>query len=173
MPMNNFSTWLTLLMLAIFTSMVAIASQYPEGAAFMPFVVGIPGIGLCLLQLALDYKRAAGHATYRFRTAPKAGKPEDLAAEEPEFGPKTVKQEIVLWGYFLGFIAGILLFGFYVAMPVMLVTFLRREAATSMRFAFLLGGGATIVLYLMFGVLLRITLHPGFFTPVIMKALGL
>src|SRR5690348_11500383 len=113
-PMNTFSTWLTVLMLAIFTAMVAIAMDFPEGAALMPLVVGIPGIALCLLQLALDYKRAAGLSTYRFRTAPKAGKPEDFVAEEPEFGPKTVKQEVVVWTYFIAFIAGVLLFGFYV-----------------------------------------------------------
>lgn len=171
--MNTFSTWVTLLMLAIFTTMVAIATQYPEGAALMPFLVGIPGIGLCLLQLALDYKRATGFSTYRFRSAPKAGKPEEYAVEEPEFGPQTVKREFLLWGYFLGFIAGILLFGFYVAIPIMTVAFLRREAQASTRFALLLGGGATLVLFLMFGVLLQIRLYPGVITPVILKALGL
>jgi hypothetical protein len=171
--MNTFSTWLTLVMLAIFTTMVGIATQYPQDAALMPYVVGIPGIGLCLLQLALDYKRAAGLSTYRFRSAPKAGKPEELATDEPEFGPQTVKREFLLWFYVLAFIGGILLFGFYVAMPVMLVTFLRREAGASTRFALLLGGGATLVLYLMFGALLQIRLHPGFLTPVILKAIGL
>lgn len=171
--MNSFSTWLTLLMLAIFSTMVLLATQYPEGAAMMPYVVGIPGIGLCLLQLALDYKRAAGLSTYRFRTAPKAGKPDDIVAEEPEFGPKTAKREVLLWLYFLSFIAGVLLFGFYAAVPVMLITFLRREAGASTRLALLLGGGATIFLFLMFSVLLHIRLHPGFITPMILKALGL
>lgn len=171
--MNTFSTWLTLLMLAIFTTMVAVAMGFPEGAALMPLIVGIPGIGLCLLQLALDYKRSAGLSTYHFRAAPKAGKPEDFVAEEPEFGPHTVKRELVVWGYFLAFIAGILLFGFYIAVPVMLVTFLRREAGASTRFALLMGGGATIVLFLMFSMLLQIRLHPGFVTPVVLKALGL
>lgn len=171
--MNTFSTWLTFLMLAIFTTMVAMATDFPEGAALMPFVVGIPGIALCLLQLALDYKRAAGLTTYRFRTAPKAGKPEDIVAEEPEFGPNTVRQEAVVWGYFLAFIAGVLLFGFYVSIPVMLVTFLRREAGASTRFALLLGGGATLALFLMFSVLLQIRLHAGFITPAILKTVGL
>lgn len=171
--MNTFSTWLTLLMLVIFTTMVAMATDFPEGAALMPFVVGIPGIGLCLLQLALDYKRAAGLSTYRFRTAPKAGKPEDMAVEEPEFGPRTVKRELVIWGYFLSFIAGILVFGFYAAVPVMLTTFLRREAQTSMRLALLMGVGTTMVMYLMFGMLLHIRLHLGFVTPAILKAVGL
>ncbi len=56
--MNNFSTWLTAIMLLIFATMVGIATQYPADARFMPFVVGIPGIALCLLQLALDAVRA-------------------------------------------------------------------------------------------------------------------
>ena len=55
-------------------------------------------------------------------------------------------------GYFVGFIAAVLVFGFYVSVPVMLVSFLRRQAEASWRFALLLGGGGDAVLYLMFGV---------------------
>ncbi|HTN98720.1 MAG TPA: tripartite tricarboxylate transporter TctB family protein [Nordella sp.] len=171
--MNNFSTWLTLVMLAIFTTMVAIAAQYPEGAALMPYVVGIPGIGLCLLQLALDYRRATGMSSQRFRLAPKAGKPEGLPLEEPELGPQTAKREALIWFYFIAFIAGILLFGFYVAVPVLLITFLRREADTSVRFAFLLGGGGAIMMFLIFGMLLHLRLYPGYISPAILRVLGL
>ena len=35
---------MTFVMLAIFVVMVGIATTYPEGARFMPFVVGIPAI---------------------------------------------------------------------------------------------------------------------------------
>jgi len=45
---------MTLVMLTIFTAFVFIASGYPANARFMPFVVGIPAIGLCILQLVLD-----------------------------------------------------------------------------------------------------------------------
>ena len=47
---------MTLVMLTIFTVMVGVASPYPGDARFMPFVVGIPAIGLCLLQLFLDWR---------------------------------------------------------------------------------------------------------------------
>ena len=51
---------MTILMLTIFVVMVGISSTYPEGARFMTFVVGIPAIAICLLQLALDlYRRRA------------------------------------------------------------------------------------------------------------------
>ena len=75
--------------------------------------------------------------------------------------------------YFVAFITAVLGFGFYASVPVMLVTFLRREAEASWRFALLLGGGATFVMYGMFGMLLGIRLHPGFVTPVILRALSL
>jgi len=177
--MNNFSTWLTALMLVIFSTMLVIAFQYPPGARMMPFVIGVPGALLCVLQLVLD-ARSSATAGYRFKAAPKAGKRtiEDemaaaaAAAEAPEFGPQTVGKELTMWTYFVTFIAGILLFGFYIAVPVMLVTFLRREAEASWGRALGLGLGGTLILYLMFGALLKIRLHPGFITPTLMGALG-
>jgi hypothetical protein len=173
--LNNFSTWLTAVMLLIFSTMVAIATQYPVDARFMPFVVGIPGIVLCLLQLGLDAVRAYdGYFVSHFRTAPKAGKPaETLEAELPEFGPHTAKSELRMWTYVVCFIAAVLGFGFYVSMPIMLITFLRREAEASWRSALLLGIGGSAVLYLMFGVLLQIRLHPGFLTPLILHKFGM
>jgi hypothetical protein len=173
---NTFSTWLTVFMLALFTVMVGIAFGFPEGARFMPLIVGIPAIALCLLQLAIDAAHAPGwrFATYRFRPAPKAGTPpEEAAAGGDEFGPETVPAELAMFGYFLAFIAGVLLFGFYVSVPVMLVTFLRRRAGASARLALTLGAAMTVVMYVMFGLVLRITLHPGFLTPAILNALGL
>jgi hypothetical protein len=173
--MNSFSTWLTWVMLAIFSTMVGIATQWQEGARFMPFVVGIPGIALCALQLALDAMRAYDGQLLRiFQTAPKAGKPaETVAAEEPEFGPHTVKRELRMWSYVVGFVAGIVAVGFYVSVPLMLITFLRREAESTWRSALLLGVGATAVLYLVFGIVLQIRLHAGFLTPLILRGLGM
>ena len=172
--MNSFSTWLTWIMLAIFSTMVGIATQYPADARFMPFVVGIPGIALCVLQLALDAARAYdGRLVRIFQTAPKAGKPvEAVDADEPDFGRHTAKRELRMWCYVVAFVAGILTFGFYVSIPIMLVTFLRREAESSWRSALLLGIGGTAVLYFMFGFVLQIRLHPGFLTPLILRSLG-
>jgi hypothetical protein len=173
--MNSFSTWLTWIMLAIFSTMVGIATQYPEGARFMPFVVGIPGIALCVLQLGLDAVRAYdGQLTRLFQTAPKAGKPvETVGTEQPEFGPHTAKRELRMWGYVVAFVAGILAVGFYVSVPILLVTFVRREAESSWRSALLLGIGGTAVLYFVFGFVLQIRLHSGFLTPLVLRGLGI
>jgi hypothetical protein len=126
------------------------------------------------VQLALDAARAYDGPFWRhFQTAPKAGKPVDIAEELPEFGGHTAKRELRMWGYFVAFIAGLLGFGYYVSIPVMLVTFLRREAEASWRTALLLGIGATIVLYLMFGLALQIQLYPGYLSTVILRGAGL
>ena len=39
--------------------------------------------------------------------------------------PEVVRKEMIVWGYFLGLIGGILLFGFYITVPIFLVAFLR------------------------------------------------
>jgi hypothetical protein len=154
--------------------MVAISMTYPEGARFMPLIVGIPGMALCALQLFLDWSRSSGggFGGYRFRMAPKAGKVVE-PGEEEEFGPHTVRAELTMIGYFVGFIGGLLLFGFYLSVPIMLVTYLRRVAEASWRFALTLAAVTTLVMYLMFGALLHIELHTGYLTRMVLRAVGL
>jgi hypothetical protein len=178
---------MTLLMLAIFVAMLAVATQYPPEARFMPFVVGLPAVALLLLQLVLD-------ARARRRAAADIGKRSDLeetedqvarmvghsmnfealqsAPAEPELSPdETVHRELVMWGYFLGFIGGILLFGFWIAIPVFLVAFLRFQAKATWRIALMLGLGATIVLFLVFERGLKVQVHRGFVTQYVLDRL--
>ncbi|THK36592.1 hypothetical protein EHS39_19150 [Ensifer sp. MPMI2T] len=168
----SFSTWLTIVMLTFFIVMVGLSMEFPAKARFMPLIVGLPAIALCLLQLGIDLMPASRSA---FHGAPRAGLAQQTGPEPelPEFGPHTVSQELLMWTYFVAFIAGILAFGFYVSVPVLLLTFLRREAEASWRFAFSLAAAATLVLYLMFGALLQIQLHPGFVTPWMVQAIGI
>jgi hypothetical protein len=55
----------TMVMLAIFTGMTLMAFGFPDKAAFTPLLVGVPGVFLCLAQLAIDLMgraRLAGSA---------------------------------------------------------------------------------------------------------------
>ncbi|MDK1492618.1 tripartite tricarboxylate transporter TctB family protein [Sinorhizobium sp. 7-81] len=168
----SFSTWLTIVMLAFFIVMVGLSMEFPAKARFMPLIVGLPAIALCLVQLGIDLMPSSRSA---FHSAPRAGvaHPAGPDPELPEFGVHTVSQELLMWTYFVAFVAGILVFGFYASVPVLLVTFLRREAEASWRFALSLAAVATLVLYLMFGALLHIQLHPGFLTPWLVQAIGI
>lgn len=177
---------MTLVMLGIFLVMVGIATRYPAEARFMPFVVGIPPILLCLLQLVLDARerrraapepkvsdleeaqdkvsRMVGHHV-EFDVAALPGATETLSPDEK------VRRELVLWGYFLGFVAGILLFGFWVAIPLFLVSFLRFQAKARWRTALLLGIGASVALFLVFERGLKVQVHRGFVTTLVLDYL--
>ena len=139
---------MTVVMLSVFVAMVGIASQYPPDARFMPFIVGIPAIALCLLQLGLDFRDSLRSKT----PAPEA------------HGERTVRREMIMGGYFIGLVGGLLLFGFLLAIPVFVVFFLRHWAHTSWRFALGLTAAASVVLYTVFVQGLGIVLHPGFVT---------
>ena len=182
---------MTLALLAIFVVMVAIASGYPAGARFMTFVVGLPAIALCLLQLTLD-------ARERHRTAePERGPSElevaqqqvaqkvghavqfdvtaaSIADEGAALDPRTkLRRELVAWAYFLALIGGILLFGFHIAIPVFLFAFLRFQAGAKWTTTLLLTVIASAAIYIAFDRVLRVSLHPGFLADQINLLLGI
>ena len=187
--MKYSNSFMTVVMLALFVALVGLASGYPPGARFMPFVVGIPAIVLCLLQLALDAReRRRGEAEVSDTRSAKekaeekvsrmVGRRVDfqishefMAGAGSGIPPEEmVRRETVLWGYFLGFIAGIILFGFWAAIPVFLVAFLRFQAKSSWLFSLGLGIGASLLMSFVFERLFRVVLHTGFITD---YALGL
>lgn len=173
---------MTLVMLTIFVVLVVVATSYPANARFMPFVVGLPAIGLCLLQLLLDLRERRRVAIADPRTTFKkaeetvarisgrhvefeiAQEPPAIVEADPLPEGDTVRRELVIWGYFLGFIGGILLFGFWVAIPVFLVTFLRFQAKLSWRSSLIFGLAASLAFFLIFERGLGVSLHPGFVT---------
>jgi hypothetical protein len=150
----------------------------------MPFVVGIPAIGLCLLQIALDARRRTPRAEPAdlrgsFAVAEEsvsrmAGQKVEFdvarqelpaAGPEPDLSPREiVRRELALWAWFLGFVAGVLLFGFWISIPVFLIAFLRVQAKAGWRFTLLLGVAASVILFLAFEKAFRIEVHPGFLT---------
>jgi hypothetical protein len=187
--MKSIPAPMTLTMLVIFIVMVGVASTYPAEARFMPFIVGIPAIALCLLQLALDLHRRRAPAVDNTEDPLKQAEDQvariagrrvqfDMPSENAMFTETTldervrVRREIIVWGYFLGLIAGILLLGFRIAIPVFLVTFLRFQAGTRWRSALLYGGLGALVMYLLFEKVLRVSLHTGFLTDLIVSRLG-
>jgi hypothetical protein len=72
------------------------------------------------------------------------------------------RREIVMWGCFLGLIAGILVFGFWISVPVFILAFLRFYAQRSWGFSLLLTAVGTTIFYCAFVLGLRAVLHEGF-----------
>ena len=181
------NSFMTLLMLLVFTGMVIVASRYPAGARFMPYVLGFPAIALCLLQLFLDARerhltksnvkteleiaeeqasRVVGHAVH-FDVG------NTLVGEEGLDPREQIRREMIAWGYFLALIIGIILFGFHIAVPVFLVVFLRYRAMASWRMTLGLTAISTIILFFAFEHLLHIPLHTGFITDAVKDMLGI
>lgn len=175
---------MSLVMLAIFAVMVGIALQYPPQARFMPLVVGLPAIALCLLQIFLEFRdrrRSRVEAPAESRSGfERAGEEVervlghkidlDVAHETlqivqsdlPEAGE--TRRELLLWGCFVGLVASLIVFGFWPTIPVFLAAFVRFYAKESWRFAIGLSAVATAVLFLVFHKGLAIILHGGFVT---------
>jgi hypothetical protein len=187
--MKSIPAPMTLTMLAIFTVMVGVAATYPPAARFMPFTIGIPAIALCLVQLALDFYRQrhpeaeeSGDALREAedKVARIAGRRVqfDMPSENAMFTDSAfdervkVRREIIVWGYFLALIAGILLFGFRITVPVFLIAFLRFQAGTSWRNALAYGGLGALAMYVLFEKVLKVSLHTGFLTDFFVARLG-
>jgi hypothetical protein len=180
------NSFMTVFMLMIFVGMVVMASRYPPGARFMPFVLGFPAIALCVLQLFLDARERRLAVTDTRTEAEKVeeqvlravGKPihfdvGDILLPQTGLDPgEQLRRELIAWGYFLALIAGIILFGFHIAVPIFLVLFLRRRAQASWLMTFTLSAIATFVLFFAFGQVLRISLHRGFITEAVMDLIS-
>lgn len=183
--------FMNLVMLAIFAVMVGMATQYPPQARFMPFVVGIPGLVMCLIQLVLEIRNARGGATDK-----EDGKSEMRKAEaevtritgrkmdfrEAEGAAAMVvedsregrgRREVIMWASFLALIAGILLFGFWISAPLFILMFLRFYAGRTWRFSLLLTVIATTIFYCAFVLGLKVILHAGFIVEAIKEHFGM
>lgn len=177
------SVFMGCVLLAIFVTMVAIAASYPAGARFQPFVIGIPAIALCILQIVLDIvqrkRQAAGSgdggnefaraeaeiskATGRkveFEVARQEMPKEESLPEESELG-----REILVWLFFLGFIAAVIGLGFWIAIPVFIFGFLVVMSPVGTPRALILAAIGTAIFYSLFELVLRVKVFEGFYGP--------
>ena len=181
--MNSGKLCMSAVMLSIFVVMVGIATQYPPQARFMPLVIGIPGIVLCAIQLFIEFRaRRLSKGAEPIDTRSEFKKAQDEAARiighkiDFEVSPEHLqvqsalpkagetKREIILSASFIGLVASLILFGFWLTIPVFLAVFLRYYADESWRFSLALSAVATTLLFLIFAKGLKVVLHSGFIT---------
>ena len=175
---------MTVFMLAVFSIMVVIAFSYPEGARLMPLTVGIPGILLCCLQIALDFRKKVGVQDEEKDEIHEAElKAAKLVGHNVEFGhaavidaPKDQKEEarreLITWGYFLGFLSGVLLFGFWASIPIFLLSFLKERAGATWTKSITLTCIASVAFYFIFAKGLGVSLYTGLLTGLILDRIA-
>lgn len=90
------------IMFAIFLVMVGLSFTYEPDARFLPLVIGIPGLLLAAAQFAIEIKTPS----------------------EKSPAPAEVSAEWAMFGWFVLFAGGIVLFGFPYAGPVLVAAYL-------------------------------------------------
>lgn len=133
-------------MLSIFAVMVAMSAGYPAQSRFLPLIVGIPGILLCLAQLTIDIRR-----------------PRD-ADESLYEGRMLLRREVALFAWLTCFVGTVLLFGFLAATPVMIFAFLRFSERESLRLSAILAIASVSGLYVIFDLIMELPLLEGVVT---------
>lgn len=133
-------------MLAIFAGMVLMATAYPPDSRFLPFVIGIPGTALCVVQLAIEIAAARREAGQRLNVESRA----------------VLRRAAILFGWLVLFLAAILLLGFLYAMPLVLFAFLHLDQREPVSLSLALAAGGTFGLWLIFDIVLELPLHDGF-----------
>jgi hypothetical protein len=177
-------------MLALFTTMVVIAIDYPPKAQLLPYVIGIPGIGFALLQLFLEIRNVGKEKAIDTRTDFEkyqaeieryTDKPMELditqetteviVDDAPEEGRSVFQRELILFGFFFALLASVILFGFWITIPLFFIAFMRGHEGDSWGFTLILTAVTLLSAYLIFDKMLNFELHPGFVTDYVMDQL--
>jgi hypothetical protein len=137
----------TLVMAGLFGGACLLSLGLPQKAAFMPLLVGIPGLLLCLAQLVLDLRRP--------KPAP------EKVAETAAGAPPDRQTELQAFAWLGGFAGALLGFGFILGGPVLVAAFVRFSSRDSWRNALVAGGGTFLVLWGVFIWLLELSLFQG------------
>jgi hypothetical protein len=129
------------IMFAIFATMVGFAVRYGAEAGFMPLVVGIPGLVLTFTQLIIELRTKS--------TSVKV------------FGASERGAEFRMIGWFFVFIAGITLFGFPYAAPLIIAIYLHFSWREKWWVSFSAAAFAWVVLHGVFEYVLGLPLFEG------------
>lgn len=135
---------LTLVMLGVFTGAVAIALTLPSKAAFMPLLVGIPGLLFCTAQLAIDLR------------AGRSG-PREARTAISEVG----RRELQMFGWLGLFVVVLVSIGFLWGGPILVALFIKFASKENWQRSLFAGAGTLVVLYAVFERMLELHLFPG------------
>lgn len=127
------------LMVLVFGGAVAISLGLDPRAARLPLVVGIPGLILSVVQLV-----------------------KELRETNPEmFSIEHRRRELIMFGWFFGFVGGLVLFGFMYGGPVLVAVFLYFSGREKWYVCLGAAAFAAVVLYGVFEQFLGLAVFRG------------
>jgi small-conductance mechanosensitive channel len=128
------------LMVAVFAIAVGLSFTYAPEARLLPLVIGIPGLLLSLVQFVKEWREQR---------------------PEPAVTPDEHAREWRMFSWFIGFVAGLVLFGFPYAGPLLVAAFLYFQGREKWYVALAAAVFAWAVLYGVFERFLGLPLFEG------------
>ena len=113
----------TLLILAGFVTAVVAAKDWPNTARFFPWVIGIPGIAFCLIQLFIDLTKAS-----REDSSSELSGVLDLPVETGVPMVVVMRRAATAFAWVFGFFAAIWLVGFLLTVPLFVWLYLTVQS---------------------------------------------
>ena len=156
--------------LMVFVSSIVIGSHVYEGRQRMvPLVIGIPTmlllVGITVVEL--------WPGLAQFNKAKGGGEDEPVpVATASGINAGRWQRVVTIFAWLIGFFVLILIFGYYLSVPLFLAAFFNREAEVALRKSILIAIGVSVGLFLLFNLLLDIPLWPGILPMVIPSILG-
>lgn len=162
--------YFTLFLLLIFLIFVILAIGYNPTARVVPLIVGIPGVILCAILLSSYYIPAVDKRIntlkqktfFEVEVGDEKKQQKNLQKSEEEF-KKTSLKELNMVAWIIGFLIGIYILGFIVAIPLFTFLFLKFREKESLRMSILVSAGSWAAIYTMFSLLLKAQLYSGLF----------
>ena len=125
------------------------ALAWPLKAKLFPLVIGIPLFCLALAEALRVLLAKDGGDAADFRLSP--DQPNDVA----------LRRTLIAAGWAIGFFAAIVLLGFQVAVPLLVLAYIRLQGKESWLFTLLFTAGVWVVFYGLFDLLLHLPFPAG------------
>ena len=129
----------SLIMVIVFATAVGLAFTYDPDARLLPLVIGIPGLALSVLQFVKELRESA----------------------EPAVTSEEHRREGSMFLWFIGFVVGLVLFGFLYAGPLLVAAYLYFSGKEKWYVAVAAAAFAWVVLYGVFERFLGLPLFEG------------
>ncbi|TAJ91933.1 hypothetical protein EPO44_14385 [bacterium] len=139
----------SLIVLIFFALFVYEAREWRLQARLYPWVIGIPMLVLALVQVFLDLKGET-------KSKPADGAPVDFQFGQSMDSSVARRRTLNIFSWIIGFLIGVWLLGFSVAIPAMVFLYLKLQSNEKWLLSLVLTGAAWFLFWGLFDWLLRL-----------------
>lgn len=147
------SFWLSLFFVVVIATGIITAANWRWDTRLFPWAIGVPALFLALWQLVIDFKGPETQAEEAKK--PVAG-PVDIPADSTIPAEVRMQRTLRAMGWIAGFVLGIWLLGFLVAIPLFVFFYLVYEAQAAKAWAFVVAACSDLFIWIVFELLMHL-----------------